>query len=269
MENLQTITNQMTPSHKVVILAPVRKALNSDISKKKLDRTSAHSKVNFSFLSKEERQERYHNTLVLRDSLRQNYIQLVTKRSKKQIVAKEPKTRKQEELLQAKSRLASAIEDFEFEDCATLLEDLAESLATASLKTDSLELALIGTLLHKAKTLPREGSLPLSERVKVFFNGMSREKFLQFLTGLPTCSEKPAAASVPRQAPSYPVNLVTQQTLPSFSMIHKPEPVYTPALTTIVPPPSEQYLNAQTLQKFDKANPCSAITRADFYPAPS
>lgn len=94
MENLQTITNQMTPSHKAVILAPVRKALNSDISKKKLDRTSAHSKVNFSFLSKEERQERYHNTLVLRDSLRQNYIQLVTKRSKKQIVAKEPKTRK-------------------------------------------------------------------------------------------------------------------------------------------------------------------------------
>lgn len=90
-----------------------------------------------------------------------------------------------------------------------MLEDLAESLATASLKTDSLELALIGTLLHKAKTLPREGSLPLSERVKVFFNGMSREKFLQFLTGLPTCSEKPAAASVPRQAPSYPVNLVT------------------------------------------------------------
>ena len=166
--------------------------MKAESSCKRNQRVSAGSKVNFIFLSEPEQVERYKN-------IRQEYFAV-----KKQLECKEKqfyqtsyahlssltraKARKNMSkpnslLLEARDKLENE-GSWELPDCESVLDNLAELLASGAIKSDSLELALLCNIVRKVKMgLSSKEALSLQTKSNSFLKQSTRGEIVSFARG--------------------------------------------------------------------------------------
>ena len=148
--------------------------------------------MNFIHLREEEQVARYRNTrneyLALKkkmDAFECTYEQRFQENlDRRQAQKKKGKRSEHETLLVEAHRKTKSNNYEELSDCGRVVEDLAESLATGAMKTDSLEFALLCNLVRKVKmNISQREALTLRTKASSFLKHSSREHLIDFIKG--------------------------------------------------------------------------------------
>ncbi len=142
---------------------------------------AADSRVNFHFLSKQEQVTRYRNMLTEYHSLRKSLEASMKEQPDREPCPPAPELAKSDrDLMRVRRKLAEG--SFELDDCAVFVEELASALAGGALRTNTVEFALLNSLVGRVARRERQ---PAHPKLEGFFRVMSKGGLLEFFTGIP------------------------------------------------------------------------------------